>query len=170
VTEAVRADGTFSWVEYADFDLVAIRAKLGLSRVLMAKILGWSVARLDTIEKKRLPELTIAEWNHAVGVLTDRIGERLTMEADELKVRDRIIRDTPKGSTRLVEWEGFECGQTVRIRNMPGSYKFLFHHTSPLGTVYVQVYGGTNGHGAFRSVSPDRIIRTRSKTKIKETP
>ena len=98
---------------YEEFNLLEVRAKLGLSREAMAKMLGWTGSRLWALEKRGDP-LTVAEYNHAVSVLEERIGEADDLEANQLKSRDRVLRDTPTGCTRLIEWNGINHGDVVR--------------------------------------------------------
>lgn len=145
---------------YEEFNLLEIRARLGLSRDALAKMLGWTVSRVWAIEK-RGDALTEHEYAHASGVLAERIGDQAEVEADQLKSRDRVLRDTPPGCVRLIEWEGFNHGDTVRVRGAEGTWVFQYHHTNPNGSTYVTVYGGTKGHGSTRSFAPDRILPAR---------
>ena len=146
---------------YEEFNILEIRARLGLSREAMAKMLGWTGSRLWALEKRGDP-LTMQEYAHASGVLAERLGEHESIEADTLKARDRYLRDTPAGTVRLVDWNGVSHGDVVRIRRMEGTYTFLYHQVGLDGSnEHVTVYGGTKGHGAIRSVTPDRVIGKR---------
>ena len=145
---------------YEEFNLLEIRARLGLSREALAKMLGWTVSRIWALERRGDP-LTEHEYAHASGILAERVGEQDEVEADQLKARDRILRDTPEGAIRLVDWDGISHGDTVRIQGEPGHWVFQYHHTNPSGSAYVTVYGGPKGHASTRSFRPDRVVARR---------
>lgn len=141
---------------YETFNLLEVRGQLGLSRNDMAKMLGWTVSRVWAIEK-RGDTMTPQEYAHASGVLADRLGSHEEMEAETLQSRDRVLRDTPEGAVRLVDWEGISHGDRVKIKGEPGIWVFQYHHTGPTGAQYVTVYGGPKGHASMRSFRPERV-------------
>src|SRR5688572_4427574 len=123
-------------ITYEEFNFLEIRARLALSRDALAKMLVSTVSRLWALVKRGDP-LTEHEYAHASGVLAERLGEQESIEADQLKSRDRVLRDTPEGCTRLIEWNGISHGDTVRVRRAEGTYVFQYHHTGPNGQEYV---------------------------------
>lgn len=146
-----------------DFDLIDVRASLGLARGAFAKMLGWTESKVWAIEKGR-KEITASEVDHVNTIVAARVGATTEeVEADTLKARDRFIRDTPEGATRLVDWNGISHGDVIRVKGLEGTFKFLFHH-SDARQEYVQLYGGPKGHALMRSVRPEKVIVRGSRT------
>jgi transcriptional regulator with XRE-family HTH domain len=148
------------------WNLLDIRTTLGVSRELFAKMLGWTGSRTWAIEKGRHTP-TPLEVEQVRALLEDRLGSEDAVDREELRARDRVLSTMPDGAVRLVEWNGIEYGDTVRVRGIPGSFKFIFHHTDERQE-YVEVYGGANGHALMRAVSPDRIITRKTKTRVRQ--
>lgn len=136
------------------------REELGWNRQQLATETGLTLYKIHQIETgKRSP--TTDELAVLKSVLLDQLNEVLVNTGETPAIV--INEDQPDDVVRSSEWNGIRRGDPVRVKELRGIFRFLFHHQDA-SQEYVEVYGPEN-KPKQRSFDPKRIVATRREIK-----